>query len=231
MNKAFFDACRASLFRGRLSQGQVDGLNRIVTYGIAHGYSRVHLAYILATAFHETAEWMQPIREGAQRFGPNYTDAQARRAVAAIYNKGIIRRNYALPINGKSYYGRGLVQITWIDNYVKFENILGVPLVSNPDLTLEWDNALPIMFVGMRDGVFTGRKLGDMDATLNDFINARAIVNSDTKKNGRRIAMQAQHFYTALGSVEFNTPATVTPKPPVCTCTCKCCIARGVHTV
>lgn len=199
MNADFFNTVRP-LFGGRLTQGQVDGMNKIVDYGKKWGYSDEDLAYILATAFHETAHWMQPIREGARRYGPNYTDASAKRAVASIHAKGIIRTNYALPAGpyGESYYGRGLVQITWYENYLKFEKLLNIPLTKNPDLALEWDITLDILFLGMRDGMFTGHKLKDFNFPA-EYREARAIVNGDVRKNGTAIANEAQVFLQALG--------------------------------
>lgn len=202
--KAFFDAVRKSPFPGRLTAGQVDGLNRIVAFGLARGTSREDLAYILATVFHETAAWMQPIREGARRYGLAYTDAQARRAVASIYAKGVIRVNYALPnAAGNSFYGRGLVQITWEDNYRNSSAVCGVDLVANPDLALEWPYALLILFAGMEEGSFrAGNSLADIDGidTFNDWVRARGIINGDVKKYGKPIADAAQAFYTALES-------------------------------
>lgn len=195
--KKFFNAIRP-LF-GHLTVGQVEGMEKIVEYGRKFGYSNVQLAYVLATVFHETARWMEPIREGARRYGPVYTDRQARRAVTSIFDKGIIRRNYSLP-NGpyqKSYYGRGLVQITWYDNYAKFAKLLDVDLDSNPDLALDWAVALDILFLGMRDGLFTGKKLSDYTLPA-DYHKARAIVNGDVRRNGKMIAKEAGHFLTAL---------------------------------
>ncbi len=201
MSAPFFDTVRRPLFGGRLSQGQVDGMSRIVNYGLANGFSRAHLAYVLATAYHETARWMQPIREGARRYGPRYTDASAKRAVASIHAKGIIRTNYALPAGPykQSYYGRGLVQITWYDNYLKLGQRLGMgtTLAKNPDLALEWDVALPLLFVGMREGLYTGKSLSDYNLPR-DFYNARSIINGDKKKNGKMIAQEAKVFYDGL---------------------------------
>lgn len=198
---AFFKTVRP-LFGGRLTQGQVDGMNKIVDYAVKWGYSVEDTAYVLATTFHETAKWMQPIREGARRYGPSYKDSSAKRAVASIYAKGIIRTNYALPAGpyNQSYYGRGLVQITWHANYKKFADLLNVDLERNPDLALDWDVALDILFLGMRDGLFTGKSLDDVDAidTYNDFIGARAIVNGDGRKNGKMIADEAVVFLKAL---------------------------------
>jgi len=225
-NAEFYNAVRP-LFGGRLNQHQVDGMKRIVEYGEEWGYDPNDLAYILSTAKHETGGWMTPIREGAHRFGPDYTDASAKRAVASIHAKGIISTNYALPAGpyGQSYYGRGLVQITWYDNYQKFARILGVPLDENPDLALEWDHALDIMFLGMRDGVFTGKKLKEYDFPA-QFKQARVIVNGDSHKkwggNERiddRLARYARAFAAALRASQEgvspepteNTPTPVRP--------------------
>lgn len=208
-DKHFFDTVR-SLFGGRLSQGQVDGMNNMVKYGEKWEYSPVWLAYILATAMHETAEWMQPIREGARRYGPSYSDAQAKRAVASIHAKGIISTNYALPAgpHRQSYYGRGLVQLTWYDNYLKFERLLKIPLTENPDKALEWDVALDIMFMGMRDGMFRKDESLDTIEGPDDYVNARGIVNGDghkkwggDKRIDERLADNAKVFLEALKGV------------------------------
>jgi len=182
-DKHFFDTVRP-LFEGRLNQYQVDGMNKIVEYADKWGYSPLRTAYILATAKHESANWMQPIREGARRYGPDYSDASAKRAVASIHAKGIIKTNYALPSGPyrQSYYGRGLVQITWYDNYLKFERLLKKPLTANPDLALEWDIALDILFLGMRDGMFRRGKSLSMIETVADYKAAREIVNGDSHK-------------------------------------------------
>lgn len=202
-SKQFFETVRGPLFGGRLRSGQVDGMTRIVEYGMKHGYSRPDLAYVLATVFHETAKWMQPIREGARRYGTNYSDASARRAVAAIHAKGIIRTNYALPAGPykQSYYGRGLVQITWYANYKKFARVLKIPLDKNPDLALEWEVALPILFLGMRHGMFTKYSLDEVPDHMEEPAfdrTDRLIINGDAKKNGDMIAAQAAVFWKAL---------------------------------
>ena len=196
----------APLFGGPLKPHQVDGVSRIVEYAHARRMSRLWLAYVLATVWHETGRWMQPIREGALRYGPAYTDAQSKRAVAAIHAKGIIRTNYALPDGPykQSYYGRGLVQITWYDNYKKFEDDLGIPLTQYPDLALDWNYSLPITFDGMLKGKFTNKSLS-MILSTDDYTAARAIINGDTKTNGKAIADAAVAFYNAL--------ADYTPKP------------------
>lgn len=216
----FFNGVRPH-FGGRLNQFQVDGMNRICHYGRLWGYSREHLAYILATVKHETGSWMQPIREGAHRVGPEYSDLSAKAAVRQIHAKGLIRENYALPAGpyGQSYYGRGLVQITWYENYQKFAAILAIPLDEHPDLALEWDVALDILFLGMRDGMFTGKKLSDFDLPA-QFKQARVIVNGDshrkwggTDRIDDRLAASAGVFWRALAGL-YSAPDPVRDQPP-----------------
>ena len=67
--RAFFDKVRPALF-GRMTQAQVDGIERLIEAFLAacaagHGTGdHRHLAYILATSFHETGRRMQQVREG-----------------------------------------------------------------------------------------------------------------------------------------------------------------------
>lgn len=199
----FFNAVRP-LF-GKLTAAQVVGMEIILAYCTANAVSRQHTAYMLATVFHETAKWMAPIREGARRYGPNYSDASARNAVAVAVGKGLISYNYALPnAAGNSFYGRGLVQITHEDNYIRLGAAIGENLVDYPDVTLEWPAALKIMHYGMRDGLFTGKKLSDFEG----FYSMRSIINGDTKKYGSTIAGYADTFYAALdGYVPLDKPA------------------------
>ena len=178
----------------------LDGVKRILDHAAKLDLTKYQVAYVLATVYHETAAWMCPIREGATRYGPNYTDANAVQAVTNAVAKGLIRKNYALrdPRTGKSYYGRGLVQITWYDEYDQMGKLIGVGLVNNPDLALDWDIALRILFTGMIEGTFRdGHKLGDIKSD-NDWYVARGIINGDAKKNGKKIAEIAAAYYAAL---------------------------------
>jgi putative chitinase len=144
----FFKEIRKSVFGGRLSKGQVDGLEKIIAYR-ADTWPRMideELAYILATAYHETAHTMQPIKEmGGQRY---------------------LRSKPYYP-----WYGRGLVQITWEANYRKYG-------ITDPDKALEWPTALHVMFDGSIKGLYTGKKLSDyISARSQDYIGARRIIN------------------------------------------------------
>jgi hypothetical protein len=166
--KHFFDAIRPALFGDNLSQSQVDGMDAIIDEWERRNLSDVRwLAYILATAYHEVGRTMQPVREGFKR-----TDTEAR-----SYVKGNGER-YAVSVNGRVYYGRGLVQLTWLANYKAMSEILGIDLIGSPDLALQLPIAVKIMFEGMIRGTFTGYRLADyLNSDQYQYYNARRIVN------------------------------------------------------
>ncbi len=163
--KYFFDSVRGSLFAGHLTQAQVDGMNEILDYAEASGTDDRHLAYILATSFHETAQTMQPISEYGKGSGKPYGVPD--------------------PATGQTYYGRGHVQLTWKDNYAKQDQKLGLGgrLVADADLALDPTVSLRILFGGMTDGDFTGVGLPkyipctNVESDPTDFYNARKVVN------------------------------------------------------
>ena len=208
LSKEFWDTLRP-MFNGSFSDGQFDGVQRITTALSRSGLPATQAAYCLATAHHETGRRMQPVREGFAK-----TDAGAIKAVTSLFNRGIIRVNYALPdpITGKSYYGRGLIQITWKDNYLKAQNKFnGVDFVNNPDMVMEWQYTIPLLIRGMEEGMY--RKSAKRPATLKRYIRpefqnyttylaqcikARNIVNGDVRKNGQRIAEYSAVYYNAL---------------------------------
>jgi putative chitinase len=182
--KLYFDSVRASLFSGALSQQQVEGQEAILgewevqpwagvdpdTGELTEAMTDVRwLAYMLATAYHETAQTMWPIEE---------------------YGKGV-GQPYGVkdPYTGQTYYGRGFVQLTWRDNYRHATEQLGL----KGDADLEWhaDQALEpqiasdVMFLGMADGWFRsdsqgkqtlGRYFSDI---ADDPYGAREIINGD----------------------------------------------------
>ena len=119
----------------KFSQGQVDGINFLLdSFFIGnnvHLFDFRQLAYIMATVFHETAATMQPIGE---------------------FGKGKLRKYGTPSKNGEVYYGRGYVQLTWEENYIKVGEELGIDLVNNPNMALTPYIAFKIMIIGMMDG-------------------------------------------------------------------------------
>jgi hypothetical protein len=71
------------------------------------------------------------------------------------------------------YMGRGLVQLTWEENYAKFAKRLEIDLVNKPELALMPDVAIKVLIIGMRDGLFTSHSLDDS----HDWTQMRLIIN------------------------------------------------------
>lgn len=153
MNRAkFFQGIRKVF--GKLDQKQVDGITAILDEWDRRGLKDMRcLAYMFATAKIETAHTMQPITEMG---GLKY-------------------------LKSKRYWpwvGRGWVQLTWEYNYRKAKQKTGADLLSNPELALNLAIATKIMFDGMAEGWFTGKKLGDyFNNQKTDWVNARKIIN------------------------------------------------------
>ena len=107
-------------------------------------------------------------------------------------------------LQGKDYWpyiGRGLVHLTWEDNYRNASAALGLiddrDLVAHPELALDLLIAARIMFRGMAEGWFTTRKLGQyFNDDTDDPINARQIINGNDCDT--QIAAYHDQFLTAL---------------------------------
>lgn len=162
---AFWDRLRGSLARS-FNQSQVDGFTFLLGKMAAAGWPVSWAAYGLATAWHETAQRMQPVREGL-----DVSDAW-RRAHLKYY----------------PWYGRGYPQTTWEENYRKADEKLGLggTLIANPDRMLEPEIAAETMIRGMTEGWFAGdakgrhtlaRHLPDVRSTPAQRESARRIIN------------------------------------------------------
>jgi hypothetical protein len=192
----YFSYVRDVLFEGALSQQQVDGQNVILALwegdqtGTPMSDAR-WLAYMLATTYWETGYRMWPITEQG-------SDAY---------------------LQGKSYWpyiGRGYVQLTHEENYRNASAALGLiddrDLVEHPELALDSLIGARVMFRGMAEGWFTGRKLGqyfndDPEDPKDDPVNARQIINGNDKDT--EIAAYHEQFLWAL--LEAETGAPVSP--------------------
>jgi putative chitinase len=172
---AFIAAIRTTLFSGRLSAAQREGLGNILDrFGTLQPDGDIrNLAYMLATAHHETGRTMQPIRErGGTTYLRRLYDVTGARPVLAR------RMGNTTPGDGVRFAGRGLVQLTWRNNYRDVGARLGIDLLGDPDLALEPVTSADIMIRGMTEGWFTGRKLGDyIGGAKADWRNARRVVN------------------------------------------------------
>lgn len=200
--KFFYDSVRKSLFGGKLSQSQVLGLDTILNdYENKHSEIGIHqLGYIFATVRHETDKTMQPIEEykigrSKKDYGRFFFDKDLKKYGLKMGLGPGRRERYYTPM--ALYYGRGFVQLTWYENYEKATKKLGVDFLNNPELALQIEHATSIMFEGMIEGWFTGRKLSDYFTPKgHDPLNARRIINGNDK--AELIKGYYYNFVTAL---------------------------------
>lgn len=207
MNRAtFFNAIRPN-FGGKLSAGQVSGIEVLLT--AIDGLPISHRAYILATAFHETTQTMQPVREALAK-----TDAEAVRRLDAAYKKGQltgVSKPYWRPDkDGLAWFGRGFVQLTHKVNYDRLGKRLGINLVADPSAAMNPFVAAKIMVVGMVEGLFTGKKMSDF--LPGDYVGARAVVNG--RDCAMAIAGYARIFEAALTTADAVAPVLPDVPPP-----------------
>lgn len=193
---AFFDALRTGILGPTLSATEVDGCNAILK--AMEGAPISWTAYALATAFHETASTMQPIREyGGPAYFTRMYDVQGSRPKMAVAHGNTCAGD------GPKYCGRGYVQLTWKNNYAKAGKECGVDLVQNPDMAMRPDIAAKIMRQGMEKGWFTGKGFVDYLPTRSpadraQFSAARRIINGTDK--AAQIAEHALKFQMALSA-------------------------------
>jgi hypothetical protein len=183
---AFFAGVRR--VTGALQPIQVDTINRLLA-GAAH-WSVSWLAYGFATAWHEAR--LKPIEEIGRGRGRRYGVANARMTPKA-----------SLPTYGSQIpYGRGLVQLTWVENYEWADRELGLKgaLLKDFELALDPDIAARILVRGMETGAFTSKALRhylpDRLGTMAQFTAARKIINGTDRDE--LIAGHALAFQDAL---------------------------------
>ncbi|WGV98813.1 peptidoglycan-binding protein [Vibrio sp. YMD68] len=190
--KAYLNRCAALLFKGKLNNTQrtalllFSALAMLKRNVLSENFPISYLAYVLATVYHETAYTMKPIEEYGKGKGRPYGEPN--------------------PETGQTYYGRGYVQITWLENYAKAIDVVRdmntlerghIDFVQVPDLALSAANSAQITMSGMIDGWFTGRKMSDyLDSPEPDYINARRIINGTDK--AIEIAAHSMAFEQAI---------------------------------
>lgn len=225
----FYAALRrrdSGVFGTSLSQQQVNALEAMLDEGQRRGTPLRHLAYILASAYHEVGSSLQPISENlnytAERIRQVWPTRFASVSAAQPYARNpqkLANRVYGGRLgngneasgDGWRFRGRGYIQITGRVNYRKFG------IETTPDKALEPQTAIRVMFDGMTTGAFTGKRLSSYLDGPADYVSARAIVNGDVKANGGKIAGYAKAFETALNEAGYTTtaapPAPAKPAP------------------
>lgn len=190
----FFDEIREMFPKRRLTAKQVQGMETIIKAWQAEYSERddKFLAYLLATAYHETAHTMQPIKEYGGRARANRLYGIEGRNPTRARRMGNRRRG-----DGARYMGRGFVQLTWKNNYRKAGLYCGVDLVKKPHLAMQPDIAARILIEGCMSGWFTGSALPSHIEPMNaNYRSARRVVNGNDKAS--LIARYAKQFESAL---------------------------------
>ena len=200
---------------GGFTQSQVDGFNAIMAAINANQSAKNPLfaAYILATVWHETAKTMQPIEEYGKGKGRKYGTWQTN-SKGVKYCQAVGGRNpyfYTFAEYPHLYYGRGNVQLTWLDNYIKMTKKINdfiarnpacglahVDLANNPAQACDPKIASLVMVIGMLDGDFTGLSLSKCitSGSRADFVKARRIINGTDEDDS--IADYAVKFLDCL---------------------------------
>lgn len=126
-------------------------------------------AYMLATAWWETGRTFAPVPEGGRGAGHPYGSPATYRDADG--------NNHT-----NTYYGRGYVQLTWLDNYLSLGQAIGQgdALAIDPDQALDPTIAYQIMSYGMTHGSFSSahHKLADyIHGETCDYVGARRIIN------------------------------------------------------
>ena len=184
---------RAGLLGPTLTAEEVKGCTALLD--AMEGAPLSWAAYALATAYHETASTMQPIKEyGGQTYFTRMYDVTGARPQMAVQHGNTCSGD------GPKYCGRGYVQLTWKNNYKRAGDKCVVDLVANPDKAMDPGIAAKIMRRGMEEGWFTGKKFADYlprgRGERTHFTNARRIINGTDKAT--KIAEHALDFQRAL---------------------------------
>lgn len=184
----FYDSVRQSF--GPLRQQQVDGFERYLDlFETIPALLKTQAAYVLASVWHETDKTMTPIVEyGGKKYFDKYDTGKLAKQLGNTPEKDG---------DGFLYRGRGDIQITGRANYEKLGKRLGTDFLGQPDLALHPLIAVEIAWVGMTEGLFTGRRLSDyLSAAKTDYVGARRIVNGLDR--AQKIADYAKVFESAL---------------------------------
>lgn len=189
----FWNLYREKFKPVRITQSQVQGLEQLLSFiesdpAWTPGAEYEEQSYFLATVKLECADGWQPITErGARWYFDKYEpDTKIGKSL------GNTQRG-----DGFRYRGRGYVQITGRANYAKFAKRLNMELIENPDTALIPIVSYQIAVIGMRDGLFTGRRFSQyINPRKTDYVQARRIINGLDKAD--TIAVYALRFQDIL---------------------------------
>ncbi len=210
MNEAAFFAAIRPAFGNKLSQPHVDGMKAILEAAADNGVTDPHhVAHILAHVRRETGGYMSPIKETVMpsHKDKNPSDAEVIRRLDRAFASGKLTW-VKKPYWRDGEFGRGQIQLTHASNRAKFG-------IKNRDDLLKLPVSARVAVVGMRDGLFTGKKLADytfpaaLDAPPKS--NPRRIVNGQDGSDAE-VAKFHRQFYAALAKAGWGDKLATAPK-------------------
>lgn len=198
----------------RLVERQFSALSAESKEGFRFLFKRIQLdpkvydirwgAYMLATVKAETGVYL-PIEENAALWKKKSGKGEYAEEVTLTGADGkAVTDALGKPVKGR-YFGRGYVQLTWRDNYLKLGDALGLgdTLARAPERALEPDIAYRICSLGMREGRFTGVGLPRfIEGDTCDYRKARKIINGLDRADeiaGYAIAFEAMMLLSTSG--------------------------------
>ncbi len=158
------------------------------------------IAYILATAEHETGKYAHMVEQGSRAY---FQYLEGRRDIGNDQ-----------PGDGYKYRGRGYVQVTGKLTYGMWSKKLGIDAVATPEKLAEPRYAAQTLVIGMRDGMYANRKPISFycNGSKRDFYNARSMINGDKGKNGQKIANEATAILKEVPSLKAQAGGTTAVK-------------------
>lgn len=145
-----------------------------------------HLAYLLATAKVESdyslERWEADYVCGDA--GVKYKNKPCQSAINYYCSTQGGKVNYCkgdLDKRGLPYFGRGLIQITWKDNYDKYGKKIGVDLVNNPEKIFVPENSYNVAVAYLNEKRYKAQKSTFDYVDEGNLTQARKTVNGGTK--------------------------------------------------
>ena len=181
INDADFISCIKNATSNFLQQHADASMPDIYNEMKSEGLTTAQAAYVIATAQHES------------HFGRLMIEQNVR---SSRY-EGRSDLGNTQPGDGTKYIGRGYVQLTGRFQYQFWSDRLGIDLINNPELAEDPEIAAKILVDGMKNGLFTGRKLSDhINENETDYTGARWVVNQQDR--AADIAAIAEGFEDAI---------------------------------
>jgi hypothetical protein len=161
-----------------------------------------HLSYLLATAKAESdyslERWEADYVCG--KAGVKYKDKPCQSAINYYCSTQGGKINYCegkpKDKRGLPYFGRGLIQITWKENYKKYGDKIGVDLVDNPEKIFIPENSYKVAVAYLTDKRGSSKKSTFDWVDEGNLTQARISVNGGTK--GLKVVNDAYVFWNKL---------------------------------